>query len=213
MMRIDFISDIACPWCAVGVASLEKALQELGSDFKYELHFQPFELNPDMPKEGKNLTEYLSQKYGVSADRIKASHDMLHQRGREVGFEFGHREHIWNTFDAHRLLCWADQLGKPDAQFALKRTLLHAYHGEAKNISDHNVLLQAIDAADLKRQEAQSILSSDRYATDVRQLEQQWQQAGINAVPSMVINQRHLLQGAQPVEVIVQALRRLASSQ
>ena len=210
-MRIDFISDIACPWCAVGVASLERALQELGNDFKYELHFQPFELNPDMPKEGRNLVEYLSQKYGMSADRIKTSHDMLYQRGKEVGFEFGHREFIWNTFDAHRLLYWADQSGKTDAQFLLKKALLRAYHGEAKNPADHDVLLQAAEAAGLDTQEAQRILTSDRYAAEVRQLEHQWQRAGINAVPSMVINQRHLLQGAQPVAVIVQALRQLES--
>ncbi|MES1190284.1 MAG: DsbA family oxidoreductase [Steroidobacter sp.] len=212
-MRIDFISDIACPWCAVGVASLDKALQEAGSDFEYELHFQPFELNPGMPKEGRNLVEYLSQKYGMSADRIKASHDMLYQRGKEVGFEFGRRDHIWNTFDAHRLLYWADQLDKSGAQFALKKALLRAYHGEAKNPSDRDVLLQAVAAVNLDTQEAQRILSSDLYAAEVHQLEHQWQRSGINAVPSMVINQRHLLQGAQPVETIVQALQQLANSQ
>jgi predicted DsbA family dithiol-disulfide isomerase len=212
-MRIDFISDIACPWCAVGVASFEKALQGLGSDFKYELHFQPFELNPDMPKEGRNLVEYLSQKYGMSADRVKASHDMLHERGREVGFEFGHREHIWNTLDAHRLLYWADQSEIPGAQFVLKKTLLRAYHSEAKNPGDHAVLLQAAQQAGLDQQEAQDILSSQRYATEVRQLEERWQHAGINAVPSMVINQRHLLQGAHPVAVVAQALKQLQSEQ
>lgn len=212
-MRIDFISDIACPWCAVGIASFEKALQELGSDFKYELHFQPFELNPDMPKEGKNLAEYLSQKYGMSADRIKASHEMLHQRGREVGFEFGHREHIWNTFDAHRLLYWADQSEKPGAQFALKKALLRAYHTETKNPSDPKILLQLVNEVGLNAEEAQTILSSDKFAKEVRGAEQQWQQAGIHAVPSMVINQRHLLQGAQPVAVVLQALKQLQSEQ
>ena len=210
-MRIDYISDIACPWCALGVASLEKSLQELGSEFEYELRFQPFELNPDMPEEGKNLVEYLSQKYGMTADRINTSHDMLRERGHEVGFVFGHREQIWNTLDAHRLLYWADQSGKPHQQFALKKALLRAYHTDAKNPGDHTVLLQAIDNVGLNKQDALDILNSDLYAAEVRELEHQWQSAGIHAVPSMVINQRHLLQGAQPVAVIVQALKRLQS--
>lgn len=212
-MRIDFISDIACPWCAVGVASFERALQELGRNFEYELHFQPFELNPDMPKEGRNLVEYLSQKYGMSADRIKASHDMLYQRGREVGFEFGHREHIWNTFDAHRLLYWADQSGIPGSQFALKKALLRAYHGEAKNPNDPATLLQLVSEVGLSTEQAQAILSSNKFSREVRDIEQQWQQAGIHAVPSMVFNQRHLLQGAQPIAVLVQALKQLQAEQ
>jgi len=208
MMRIDFISDIACPWCALGVATLEKALQEVGDSLDYELHFQPFELNPDMPKEGKNLVEYLSQKYAMSADRIKASHDMLHQRGLEVGFTFGHREQIWNTFDAHRLLYWADQLGQT-SQFALKKALLRAYHAEGKNPADHQLLLELINEVGLNVEEAKAILTSGKYTEEVRKLEHQWQRAGINAVPSMIINQRQLLQGAQPVEVMVQAFRQL----
>ena len=210
-MRIDFISDIACPWCALGVASLEKALQQLGDDFKYELHFQPFELNPDMPKEGKNLIDYLSSKYGMSAERIAASHEMLRERGLEVGFVFGHREQIWNTFDAHRLLYWADQLGQTN-QFALKKALLRAYHGEGKNPSDKDVLLNLVKEAGLDTTEAESILSSDKFANEVRTLELQWQQAGINAVPSMVINHRHLLQGAQTVAAVTQALLQLEAT-
>lgn len=206
MTRIDFISDIACPWCALGVASLEKALRQLGDAFKYELHFQPFELNPDMPKEGKNLVDYLSQKYGMTAERIKASHDMLRERGREVGFEFGHRDHIWNTFDAHRLLYWADQVGQSN-QFVLKKALLRAYHGEGKNPSDPQLLLRLVDEVGLNVDEATIILNSDKFAQEVRALEHQWQRAGINAVPSMIIDQRHLLQGAQPVAAIVQVLK------
>jgi predicted DsbA family dithiol-disulfide isomerase len=212
MIRVDFISDIACPWCALGVASLEKALHVLGNDFQYELHFQPFELNPDMPKDGKNLVAYLSQKYGMNEGRIKASHEVLRERGLEVDFYFGHRDHIWNTFDAHRLLYWADQSSIPGMQFALKKALLHAYHSEAKNPSDREILLQVVDQVGLNKQEAQRVLSTNQYADEVRQLESQWQSAGIHAVPSMVINQRHLLQGAQPVAMIAQALKQLTNA-
>jgi predicted DsbA family dithiol-disulfide isomerase len=209
MMRIDFISDIACPWCALGLASLEKSLSQLGNEISYELHFQPFELNPDMPREGKNLAEYLSTKYGMSAERVKASHEQLRQRGEAIGFVFGHRDHIWNTFDAHRLLYWAGLSEVKDSQLKLKLALLRAYHTEVKNPSDPDVLLALVEEVGLDKAQAQKILQSDTYTKEVRSLENEWHQAGINAVPSIVIDRQHLLQGAQPVETLVAALQQL----
>ncbi len=208
-MRIDFISDIACPWCAVGLAALEKALLQLGDTVSYELHFQPFELNPDMPREGKNLVEYLSKKYGMTAERILANHEQLRLRGEAVGFVFGHREHIWNTFDAHRLLYWAALSDVKDSQLKLKLALLRAYHSDAKNPSDPLILLSLVEAVGLDKTQAQRILQSDAYAKEVRNLENEWRQAGINAVPSMVINRKHLLQGAQLIETLLSALQQL----
>jgi len=211
-MRIDFISDIACPWCALGLVSLEKALLQLGNEIVYELHFQPFELNPDMPREGKNLAEYLGTKYGMSVAQINASHEQLRQRGQSIGFVFGHREFIWNTFDAHRLLYWAGLSDKKDAQWKLKLALLRAYHTDAKNPSDPDVLLALVEEVGFDKAQAQAILQSEAYTKEVRELESQWHQAGINAVPSIVINRQHLLQGAQPVETLVTALRQLNSA-
>jgi predicted DsbA family dithiol-disulfide isomerase len=207
-MRIDFISDISCPWCALGLASLEKALAQLGDEIHYELHFQPFELNPDMPAEGKNLNQYLADKYSMPVEQIEANHDNIRKRGEELGFAFGKREQIWNTFDAHRLLYWADRCGE-GLQRKLKWALMQAYQGEGKNPGDHQILLQLVSEVGLDQAEAKTILQTDAFAAEVRNLEREWHLSGINAVPSLVINQQHLLQGAQPVELLVSALREL----
>lgn len=207
-MRIDFISDISCPWCALGLASLEKALAQLGDDISCEVHFQPFELNPDMPAEGKSLPEYLSAKYGMSIEQVESTHENLRKRGEEIGFVFGKRERIWNTFDAHRLLFWADRCGL-GLQRKLKLALMDIYQTQGKNPGDHQILLQLVMEVGLDESEAKTILQTDAFAAEVRNLEREWHLSGINAVPSMVINQQHLLQGAQPIELLVSALRKL----
>lgn len=207
-MRIDFISDISCPWCALGLVALEKALAQLGDEIQYELHFQPFELNPDMPAEGKDLTQYLAEKYSLPVEQIEANHENIRKRGEQLGFVFGKRERIWNTFDAHRLLYWADRCGE-GLQRKLKLALMQAYQTEGKNPGDHQLLLQLVTEVGLDQAEAKAILQTDAFAAEVRNLEREWHLSGINAVPSLVINQQHLLQGAQPVELLVSALREL----
>lgn len=209
MLRLDFISDINCPWCALGLANLRAALAQLGDEVKVELHFQPFELNPQLPPEGVDLVDYLRNKYGMTAEQVEANHAELRERGAEVGFVFGKREWLWNSFDAHRLLYWAEQEGAPDDQYKLKTALMQAYQGEGRNHSDPQVLLDLVAQCGLDKARAQVILDSDVYVREVRELEQQWQSAGISAVPSMVINKKHLLQGAQPVALVEQALRDL----
>jgi predicted DsbA family dithiol-disulfide isomerase len=208
-MRIDVVSDINCPWCALGVTYLQKALKLMGDNFNYELHFQPFELNPQLPKEGKNLVDYLSEKYGMDATRIESSQQNLRELGEKVGFIFGKREHIWNTFDAHRLLYWAEVELDLETQFKLKLALLNAYHGQAKNPADKKVLINVVEALGLDKERAELILTTDLFSKEVREREHQWQAAGISAVPSIVINNRHLIQGAQPVETLLDALRQL----
>jgi len=208
-MRIDFISDINCPWCALGVVSFQKALELMGKNFNYELYFQPFELNAQLPKEGKNLIDYLSEKYGMNAERIAETQQHLRERGDEVGFVFGKRDHIWNSFDAHRLLYWAElELGL-DEQYDLKMALLRAYHSEAKDISDHDVLIEIVLEQGLDRRRADIVLTTDLFGIEVRKREQEWHELGINAVPSIVINREHLIQGAQPVDILVGMLMRL----
>lgn len=209
-LRIDFVSDVACPWCAVGLHSLGQALQTLAGEVSVELHFQPFELNPDLGAQGVAVPEYLKAKYGLSEEQIRANQAVIRQRGAAVGFQFGERSHVWNTFDAHRLLYWAASFGK---QLELKHALLHAYHGEGRNPGDHAVLLELVAAVGLDTVAAQAALASDQYRDEVRALEQQWQAAGIHAVPAVVINQRHLIQGGQAPEVFVQALRQIAQTQ
>jgi predicted DsbA family dithiol-disulfide isomerase len=213
-MKIDFVSDVACPWCAVGLNSLERALERLDRDVPVELEFQPFELNPDMAAEGADAAAYLKAKYGMSDAQLAHNRDVIRERGAAVGFEFGERLQVWNTFDAHRLLHWAGLEGQPPgAQRALKHALLRAYHGQGRNPGAADVLLQLAQSVGLDAAAAREVIASGRYAHEVRAAERVWQQAGIHSVPSIVVDGRHLIQGAQPPEVLEQALREIAASQ
>jgi predicted DsbA family dithiol-disulfide isomerase len=210
-LRIDFVSDVACPWCAVGLHSLEKALQAVADQISVELHFQPFELNPTMAPEGADAGEYLKAKYGMGDEQLARNRAAIRERGAAVGFDFGDRVRVWNTFDAHRLLYWAG-LQSADAQRALKHAMLQAYHGEGLNPSDPQLLARLAGDAGLNAAEAVAVLSEGRYAEEVRTAEAEWQQAGIQSVPSIVINRQHLIQGGQSPEVFEQALRQIADS-
>ena len=210
-MKIDFVSDIACPWCAVGLNALEIALQRVGADIPVGLHFQPFELNPQMGPQGEDAVAYLSAKYGISAEQIARNQAGIRERGAAVGFSFGPRARVWNTFDGHRLLHWAGVEGPAGAQRALKHALLQAYHGQGRNPSDAEVLVAAAASAGLDAARARQVLDSDEFSAEVRQAEAFWQQAGIRSVPSVVVNDRHLIQGGQPPEVFEQALRQIAA--
>ncbi|MGD8323431.1 MAG: DsbA family oxidoreductase [Gammaproteobacteria bacterium] len=213
-MRIDFVSDVACPWCAVGLNALERALARIGTDLgEVELHMQPFELNPTMPQEGIDATEYLTAKFGMSAEQLAANQTRIFERGASEGFEFGERARIWNTFDAHRLLFWADAEGPPGSQRALKHALLTAYHGQGRNPAAHDVLLDLAEQAGLPVERAREVLERGEYAEAVRQAERFWQELGIHGVPAVIIDRRHLISGGQPSEVFEQALRRIAAEQ
>ena len=211
LLKIDFVSDVACPWCAVGLASLEQALHQLDGKVRAELHFQPFELNPQMGPEGQDVAEHLAQKYGSTPQQQQANWEALRQRAAAVGVTFRRegRGRVWNTFDAHRLLHWAGEQG-PAAQLALKKALLVAYFGEGRGLADHAVLLQAVADAGLDAAQARTALDNDTYAAEVREQEAFYTSHGIHAVPSVIINEQHLIQGGQPPEVFAQALRQIA---
>jgi predicted DsbA family dithiol-disulfide isomerase len=211
-LKIDFVSDVSCPWCAIGLASLERAIERLDGDVKPELHFQPFELNPAMPAAGQDITEHLTQKYRTTPQQQEASREAIRERGAAVGFEFRKegRGRIYNTFDAHRLLHWAGLEGA-DRQHALKKALLGAYFTQGRSPGDHEVLAQAAAEAGLDAARAREILGSDEYAKEVREREQYYVDHGIHAVPAVIINDRHLIQGGQPPEVFEQALRQIAA--
>ena len=193
-MKIDFVSDVSCPWCAIGLNALEQALDRVAPDIQATLHFQPFELNPQMPAEGQDTVEHLSQKYGIDAAQIAANAEAIRQRGASVGFTFGQgqRKRIYNTFDAHRLLHWA---GIEGGQRDLKHALLRGYFSEGSNVSDHATLVAITVAAGLDAARAQAILGSDEYADDVREAEQFFLRNGISGVPAVIIEQKHLVEG------------------
>jgi predicted DsbA family dithiol-disulfide isomerase len=209
-MRIDFVSDVSCPWCAIGLSSLEAALARLQGEIDVDVHFQPFELNPQMSPGGENIVEHLAKKYGSTPAQIERNQEMIRERGAAVGFTFDmqKRSRIYNTFDAHRLLHWAEAEGK---QRALKHALFEAYFTEGRDPSSHDVLLDVAAKAGLDVARARSILASDEFAREVREREEFYIQHGIHAVPAIIINERHLIEGGQPVEVFEQALRRLAT--
>lgn len=211
-IKIDFVSDIACPWCAVGLAALEQAIERVKDQVTVELHFQPFELNPKMPPEGQDIIEHLTQKYRMSAEQVAQNQEHIRERGADVGFHFNMdgRKRTYNTFDAHRLLHWAETEAQGSRQHALKRSLLEAYFTEGQDPSSHAVLLDAVEKSGLDRLRAADILAGDTYAADVREREQFYLSQGINSVPSVIFNEQHLLQGGQPVDTFEQALRQLA---
>jgi len=211
-LKIDFVSDIACPWCAVGLFSLEKALESLQGEVRAEWHFQPFELNPDMAAGGQDLGEHLTQKYGSTPEQQAQIRETIAARGAEVGFEFapGGRGRVYNTFDAHRLLAWAEGQGA-GAQYRLKKALLAAYQGRAERIEDPEVLLAVVRESGLDVTQAREVLDSGAYGDKVRAVERLYQRSGIRSVPAVIVNDQYLISGGQPVEVFAQSLRQIAA--
>ncbi len=209
-LKIDFVSDVSCPWCVIGLRALEQAAERLAGEVQLDLHFQPFELNPQMGPGGQDIGEHLQQKYGASDAQREATRAAIAARGAELGFTFtpGARGRIYNTFDAHRLLHWAELQGR---QPALKNALFKAYFTDGEDPSNHELLVRLAGEVGLDVAEARALLQSDRYAAEVREREQFYLQQGIHSVPAVIVNDRHLIQGGQPVEVFEQALRQIAA--
>src|SRR5471032_1591157 len=193
-VRIDFVSDVSCPWCVIGLKSLEQALDKLKDTAQAEIHFQPFELNANMVPEGEDIGEHIAHKYGSTEEQMAQSREAIRARGAALGFTFAmdKRGRIYNTFDAHRLLHWAELEGR---QKDLKHALFAAYFAEGKNPSDHQVLVEIAVAVGLDGTRARQILESDLYAKEVRERERFYLEQGIHAVPAVIINERHLIQG------------------
>jgi len=209
-LRIDFVSDVSCPWCAVGLASLQQALGKLEGEVSAEIHFQPFELNPQMVPEGEDVTEHIARKYGSAPEQIEANREAIRERGAALGFTFNmnQRSRIYNTFDAHRLLHWAAGEGR---QLVLKQILLRAYFTDGEDVSSHDTLVRLAVEAGLDGERARQILAGDEFAAEVRQQEHFFQSRGINSVPATIVNGQHLIPGGQPPEVFEQALRQIAA--
>ena len=207
-LDITIVSDVACPWCAVGVASIDRALERIGSEVDADIRVEPFELNPDMGPEGEDVVAYIARKYGRTPAQIAETQARIRQRGADAGFTFGQRNHVWNTFDAHRMLHWAQLEGKGAD---LKRALLRAYHGEGRNPGARDVLLEAAASVGLDPGRAKAILESDEFAAEVRERERFWQQQGVSGVPFVVVNNKYAIEGAQPPEAFEQAFRQIAA--
>lgn len=205
-LTIDFVSDIACPWCAIGLSSLQLALARLGDAVDAQIVVHPFELNPQMGPEGEAIVEYLGKKYGRTPEQIEETQETIRERGASVGFNFGPRTHVYNTFDAHRLLHWAGLEGK---QLPLKLALLRAYHSEGRDPSNHDVLVETAQSVGLDADAARKVLQSGNYADEVRAEEEEFQSHGIQSVPAIIFNRRYLVSGGQPVETFEQVIQQI----
>ena len=211
-LKIDFVSDVSCPWCAIGLKSLDQALGRVAGEIQADIHFQPFELNPGMAPGGEDINEHLHKKYGSTPEQAAGAREAIRQRGAAVGFDFqmDKRGRIYNTFDAHRLLHWAELEGQ-GRQRALKEALFRAYFTNGESPESHEVLLRVATEVGLDPVRAAAILASNEFADEVRAQEQFYLRAGIHAVPAVIINDKHLISGGQPAEVFEQALRQIAA--
>ena len=210
-IKIDYVSDIACPWCAVGLGNLNQAIDQLSDQANFELHFRPFELNPNMPKGGQDAIEHLTEKYGLTTEQVQTNQANIRAKALEAGFEFHPegRKRVYNTFDAHRLLHWAGQEFGLEKQAILKKELLNTYFCLAVNLDDQHNLLDAVTRSGLDQDRALEVLKNNEFAKEVRTEEATYTNAGINSVPAIILNDQYLLQGAQPPESFAKAFSQL----
>ncbi len=210
-IKIDYVSDIACPWCAVGLGNLNQAIAQLSDQVNFEVHFHPFELNPNMPLGGQDAIEHLTEKYGLSVEQVKANQANIRTKALEAGFEFHPegRKRVYNTFDSHRLLHWAGEEFGPEKQAVLKKELLNTYFCLAVNLDDQKNLIDAVTRSGLDKDRAQEVLKNNEFSKEVRDEESTYTNAGISSVPSIILNDQYLLQGAQPPESFVNAFEQL----
>ncbi len=207
-LDLAFVSDVACPWCAIGLASLTLALSRLDGEVATRLRFEPFELNPDMGPAGEEVVPYLGRKYGRTPEQVAEVQARIRARGEEVGFAFTTRLHVWNTFAAHRVLHWAALEGRATE---LKRALLRAYHGEGRNPGAPQVLAELAGAAGLDAARARAIAEGDEFTAEVRERERLWLSRGVSAVPTLVVDEHYVVEGAQTPEAYARALRQIAA--
>ncbi|MEH6443175.1 MAG: DsbA family oxidoreductase [Oceanospirillaceae bacterium] len=211
-LKLDIVSDISCPWCIIGYQALQQALTALAPNITADISWEPFELNPTMPVEGQDIVEHITEKYGISVAQTEQNRAMIQQRGLDLGYEFSNRDkgRIYNTFDAHRLLFWAKQFGK---QTELKLALFDLYFQQSGDPSNHQQLLTVIGSVGLDIEQAKQILNSTQYEPEVRERQSFYRSQGVDSVPAVIINDKHLISGGQPAEVFEQAFREIATQQ
>lgn len=209
-IQIDIVSDIACPWCAIGYARLQRAMAQLAPEYEFTIQWHAFELNPDHSGPGEPILPALARKYGRSEQEMRANQSNMMAIATELGINFEkiQQRRTCNTFDAHRLVKWAAEQGQ---QTAMKQALFEVYFGKAMDVSDHAVLLDCVAALGLDSAAARQVLESDQYAAAVREDEATYQQAGVTSVPAFIINNKYLISGAQEPSTWVQTLQEISA--
>jgi predicted DsbA family dithiol-disulfide isomerase len=216
-LAVDIWSDVMCPWCAVGYTAFAQAVEQLERELEVEIRWMPFELNPDLPPEGKDQAQHLSEVYGRTADEVAAMRSQMQATAARVGFPMNWTGEgpeppamMWNTFEAHKLLRWALAEGGPAAQTRLKVALLKAHFQQRRNVSDRDVLLDIAEAEGFNRSRAADALADEALATATRFEEERGRRAGINSVPSFVVDGKYLIQGAREPADYANMLRQVA---
>lgn len=209
-IRIDIVSDIACPWCAIGYARLEQAMERLAPEYEFAVQWHAFELNPDHSGDGEPILPALAQKYGRSEEEMRSTQGQMKTIAEDLGLNFEKIQErlTCNTFDAHRLVKWAGEQGK---QTGMKQALFAAYFGKAEKVSDHDVLIKCVESLGLDAAKAKDVLNSDLYAAEVREDEATYQKAGVTGVPAYIINGKYLISGAQEPDTLVQAFEEIGA--
>lgn len=207
-LRIDIVSDVVCPWCVIGYHQLRHALAQTA--IAADIHWHPFELNPHIGDEGENLREHLAKKYGTSPEGSSMARDRLTAMGKELGFTFNYADDMrtYNTFRAHQLVKWASEQGR---QHELNMALFEAFFTHRRNVGDVTVLADTAAAIGLDRDEALAALRDERHAAEVRREQQFWKSQGIDGVPAIIFEQKHLVTGAQGVATFASLLRQITT--
>ncbi|MCG1036765.1 DsbA family oxidoreductase [Polaribacter sargassicola] len=211
-LKIDIVSDVVCPWCTIGYKRLEKAISELEIQDQIDIEWQPFELNPNMPVEGQNVTEHITEKYGATIEQQKVSQQQMTEIGEELGFKFDYFDEMRmvNTFDAHILLEYAKDFGK---QTELKMCLTTAFFSERKDVSKKDILKQALLDVGLNPEEGLTKLEDETAKKEVANKQNYWKSLGVNSVPTIVFNRESAVTGAQPIATFKSVLLELIKKQ
>lgn len=207
-LKIDIVSDVVCPWCTIGYKRLEKAIIELGLEDQVAIEWQPFELNPNMPEEGQNVTEHISEKYGSTLEQQAASKKNMTKIGAELGFKFDYFDEMRmvNTLDTHILLEYAREFNK---QTELKMRFTTAFFSERKDVSKRDILKEALLDVGLNAEEGIAKLDNKTARKEINTKQEYWKNLGVNSVPTIVFNRKNAVTGAQPIATFKQILTKL----
>lgn len=213
-LRVDVVSDVVCPWCVIGFTTFERVVADFVDRVQVTIHWQPFELNPDMPAEGEDVGEHVRRKYGASAEQSRGARERIMARAEAVGFPLRYADgmRLWNTFAAHQLMAWAEEQGDAGASTRLMKELFTAYFVRHENLSRADVLAAIAGAAGFDVAAAAAVLADARYAAAVRARETQWRERGVQAVPALVFDERAVLTGAQDATLYARILSRVADA-
>lgn len=211
-LQIDIVSDVVCPWCAIGYGNLQQALSQLSEEVDANIDWHPFQLNPYMGKDGQEINEHLSEKYGLTDTQLQQNKQQIKDVGKKAGvdFSFEQRARIYNTLDCHVLLHYAQEKGM---QTELKLALFEAYFSQGKNISDQAVLVEVAKSIGLDPVESQIVLNDENYQKTVKDEESKFKSMGISSVPAFIINNKYLISGGLPVENFVQSLTEICEKE